>query len=143
MTKKNMSKLERFTFVSTTADSVARCRSNKERLQFHYFNPGGLFARKQLNNAVIRAAVDDNLLPTGWIYAHGSLDNYATDVLHDLSKKRRVGRVDTNVCLSMLNEQIANTTHHLTLELAKTGHSYDEYVAIARQRHLERYGKAL
>lgn len=43
---------------------------------FEMFNPNGAYAYKKAADAKISQAVDARLVPSGWIIAHGSFNDY-------------------------------------------------------------------
>jgi hypothetical protein len=71
---------------------------------FHYFNPNGLYARKQANDEKISGLVDREVCRTGAILAYGTLADWETKHLRELYSKNRVTRIECEVALEMLLE---------------------------------------
>jgi len=82
--------------------------TNKEKAQFHYFNPNGLYQEKKKLDEKITKLVDEGKVPNGWIFAFGSMDSFQTDSLSKLAMKKRVGTIEVGVAIKMLRERNEN-----------------------------------
>lgn len=95
---------EYITIEATTDAGLNR----QQRLQFHAFNPNGLYAQKKALDDKISAAVDAGILKSGWLLAYDSLNDYHTEKLMKLcNKKPSVSTV--NILLRGLEFEIAKT----------------------------------
>jgi predicted ribosome quality control (RQC) complex YloA/Tae2 family protein len=89
-------------YITQEATKVARSWTYKEQVCFHYFNPNGLYARKQANDEKISDLVAREVCRTGAILAYGTLADWETKQLQELYAKSRVNRIECAVCLEML-----------------------------------------
>jgi len=80
--------------------------SNRDRVVFEAFNINGLVARKRANDDRIRALVDSGVVPSGWHIAYGSFSDFNVDTFYKLLDKRRVGRIELEVAIELLTEEI-------------------------------------
>lgn len=94
-----------FEHISETATQPARSWSNVQKLQFHYFNPNGLVARKRANDAKIRDLVEAGIVPSGWSMAYGAFSDHRENRLIELANSDRVGSIEANVAIRLLAEE--------------------------------------
>lgn len=94
-----------FRHISETATKPARTWSNIQKLRFHYHNPNGLIARKRANDARIRELVDAGIVPSVWVDAYGTFNNYREDRVIELANRRRVGSLKAGVAIKLLAEE--------------------------------------
>ena len=90
--------------LTETATEIGKYWTNREIVQFHYFNPNGLYARKHRNNTKITQLVDKGMVPSGWHIAYGTFDDYWCNNLVELHGKRKVNSTKLSVCLKLLEE---------------------------------------
>lgn len=88
--------------ITQEATKVARSWTYKEQVCFHYFNPNGLYARKQANDEKISDLVDREVCRPGAILAYGTLADWETKNLRKLYDKSRVNRIECAVGFEML-----------------------------------------
>lgn len=93
--------------------------NNRELLRFHYFNPNGLLAQKRSNDKKISALVNEGKVPSGWILAWGSMNDYSENRLYDMMDKKRVNSIKLHVALDMLKDNIKKATAKIK-EVEKT-----------------------
>jgi len=93
-------------FVFETATHIGQMKNLKEAVQFDAFNPNGLRARKRKNDARIGALVDNGVVPVGWHYAYGTMNNYWSEKLYKLTLKKRVSGQEQRVARMLLLEDI-------------------------------------
>lgn len=96
----------RTTFIFETATSVNQMKSNSEVAKFEAFNPNGLVARKEQNDAVIDKLVEAGTVPAGWVFAYGDFSYARERVIQKLALKQRVNAIALDVARKMLKEQI-------------------------------------
>jgi hypothetical protein len=84
----------KYEYLTMTATKVSRSWTNKQKIQFHYFNPNGLYAQKQALNNTIWALVEEGKAKTGAVIAYGSGNTFYPDILLALYKKSRVSDSD-------------------------------------------------
>jgi hypothetical protein len=77
-------------------------------MQFHYFNPNGLYAAKKRVDEQISKLVDQGKCQSGAIFAYGSLNRYAADKIADLAMKKKVGRIESMVAIEMMMDAISS-----------------------------------
>ena len=99
-----MSAYKNWTFVTENATVDGQCKSNKEAMWFHYFNPNGLITRKRKNDAIISGLVDAGVVPSGWILAYGTFASYEHDAIVRLSQLKRVGRDSCYAAIRMMED---------------------------------------
>lgn len=90
----------KYEYITKTATQVRRSWTNKQKIQFHYFNPNGLYAKKAALNAVIWSLLEEGKCKSGAVIAYGSGNTFYQDQLRDLFKKSRVTDVEYSVLLS-------------------------------------------
>jgi hypothetical protein len=98
--------VSRFEYIADAAKAPAKSWSNIEKVAFHYFNPNGLYAAKKVRDAEIRRMVNDYGLPSGALLAYGSLNDYYTEALMDLYRKKHVSRLRLMTVLEGLRYDI-------------------------------------
>ena len=89
-------------YITKEATKVARSWTYGEAVRFHYFNPNGLYARKQASDKKIDALVEREVCRSGAILAYGGLAFFETNLLRGLYDKKRVGRTEYLVAVEML-----------------------------------------
>ncbi len=100
-----MSTRPSFTEISETATAPSRSWASKHKLQFHYFNPAGLVARKDRNDAAISALVESGKVAGGAILAYGGFAHFHRDgVTNGASGKTRVSAIRCTVLIEGLRE---------------------------------------
>ena len=99
-----MNAYQRYIFVTEEATREGQCRTNSEAMKFHYYNENGLMTRKRKNDREIGRLVDDGLVLNGWHIAYGVFADYEADEIVRLARKKRVGRIDYSVAVSMMRE---------------------------------------
>ncbi|AUR88760.1 hypothetical protein NVP1117O_82, partial [Vibrio phage 1.117.O._10N.261.45.E9] len=67
-----------FDFISRKATTPRSSWTNREIVNFHYFNMNGAYQQKLEMNALIADLVSQGKIKSGWIIAHGSMDDFAT-----------------------------------------------------------------
>jgi hypothetical protein len=80
----------KFEYITKTATKTARSWTNKQKIQFHYFNPNGLYAQKKALDDVIWELVEQGKAKTGAIIAYGSGNNFYHDEMRKLHSKKRI-----------------------------------------------------
>lgn len=85
----------------------------KDKIAFHYFNPNGLYSKKRAVDAQVRDCVDRGWAPWGFIMAYGSLNNYWVDQFTALHSKKSVSKMDLQVALSLLADDIERSQHEI------------------------------
>ena len=100
-----MTSLATWNYITQEAKKPFRSWTYGECVRFHYFNPNGLYRRKQANDRKIDALVDREVCRTGAILAYGGLASFEVDTLRGLYDKKRVGRIEYLVAIDMLEEQ--------------------------------------
>jgi hypothetical protein len=68
-----------------TATEPGRNWTNKSIALFHAFNPNGIVAQKKQRDEKISELVDRGAVPSGWIIAYGTLNDYATSELRRIA----------------------------------------------------------
>lgn len=96
-----------YTEITETALAVKSDWSNKAVMQFHYFNPNGLWAAKMRINEQMNELVHQGRCELGALFAYGALNDYAADKIADLAMKKRVGRIESKVAIKMMMDDIA------------------------------------
>lgn len=91
--------------ITLEAKKVARSWTYYEAVRFHYFNPNGLYARKQANDKKIDELVEAKACAFGAILAYGGLASFETKTLISLYDDKRVGRIEYLVAIEMLEYQ--------------------------------------
>lgn len=84
----------RFEYITQTATQPARTWTNKQKVQFQYFNPNGLYAQKKALDDIIWQLVDEGKAKSGAVLAYGSGNSFHADQLRDLNKKQRISDID-------------------------------------------------
>ena len=102
-----MSKFKnRFTYIVTEATECCYTWTNKEQVQFHYFNPNGIYAQKKAMDERISAAVDAGRCKSGSIIAHGTLNYYSSNRLTDMVQQKRVLGRSLQVTINMMERDL-------------------------------------
>jgi hypothetical protein len=98
-----------------TATEPGRNWTNKSIALFHAFNPNGIVAQKKLRDAAISKLVDDGVVPSGWIIAYGTFNNYATGELIRVSGLPAVSvkEIKVRVLINMISRSIATADEKL------------------------------
>ena len=95
-----------FEFITEQATSD-KGFSKRDRVSFHAFNPNGLYAKKKEMDKLISKLVNQKKVPSGWIIAYGSMNNYHTESLMKLvGKKKNINRITLAVLLEGIQDQI-------------------------------------
>lgn len=91
-----------------TADKPGRNWSNKEKAQFHYFNPNGLYQQKLVADKEIDRLVEAGLAKTGAYYVYGSLNRFHFENLVRFSdiKRKRVDSIELGLTLRGMRDDI-------------------------------------
>lgn len=90
----------KYEYITQTAKQVSRSWTNKDAIRFHYFNPNGLYAKKQSLNNAIWALVEEGKAKAGAVLAYGAGNTFYDDQLRDLFNKSRVTDIEYSVLLS-------------------------------------------
>lgn len=93
-----------FEYITETATAPARNWTLRATLQFHYFNPNGLVARKRRNDDRIAELVDAGTVPGDWHLAYGTMNSYFADRVAELAMQRRTTRAKAHSALELLRE---------------------------------------
>ena len=62
--------------------------TTRQLLAFEMFNPNGAYAAKKKTDALVDALVAKGEVPSGWILAHGGLNDYHYKELSKLLRKK-------------------------------------------------------
>lgn len=108
-----------FEYVSETATSDDGLNL-KQKAQFHYFNPNGLHAQKKALDEQISRLVDAGVVPSGWLLAYGSFDEfYVKELRKFVINTSHPNKIKLQVTLQSLRErnnkiaaQIAEVEQH-------------------------------
>ena len=95
-----------FLYIADQASAPEKGWTNAQLANFHYFNPNGLYAAKKVRDAQISNLVNERGLPSGAIFAYGSMNSYSTDRLMTLVNKSRVNSIRLQTILEMLQNDI-------------------------------------
>lgn len=92
-----------------TATEPGRGWTNKSVALFHAFNPNGIVAQKKLRDEEISKLVNRGVVPSGWILAYGTFNNYATDELVRIASLPAVSvkEIGVRTLISMIARNIA------------------------------------
>jgi hypothetical protein len=90
----------KYEYITQTAKQVSRSWTNKDAIRFHYFNPNGLYAKKQALNDVIWSLVEQGKAKSGAVVAYGSGNTFYDDQLRALFNKSRVTDNEYSVLVS-------------------------------------------
>jgi len=101
-----------YTHITETATTDAGM-CNRDAITFHMQNPNGIWAEWRAVCDRITQAVDDGIVPSGWIIAYGSLNHFASDKMLNLHGKHRVGRIARIVAVDMLRDDIKRANEAL------------------------------
>lgn len=97
-----------FHYIIEEATQTYDSWSNADRVNFHYFNPNGEYAKWKGMCDTIRHYVNANVVPSGWHLAYGSFADFHANELEKLFKAvsdgKRVGKIDLDVTLLQLRE---------------------------------------
>lgn len=91
-------------YITQEAKKPARSWTYKECVAFHYFNPNGLYCRKYASDKKIYDLVERGACRAGAMWAYGGMSNFETDTLVALHSKNRVGRIEYEVAVEMLED---------------------------------------
>ena len=80
----------KYEYLTQTATQVSRSWTNKQKIQFHYFNPNGLYAKKRALDDAIWALVEEGKCKSGAVVAYGSGNSYYPNILRELHGQSRV-----------------------------------------------------
>lgn len=81
--------------------------SNKQLAQWHYFSKAGLYAQWRTMCHAISADVYAGNVPSGYIVAYGSFNDYSANRIIELAtKKKRVGWAELASAISCLGSDI-------------------------------------
>lgn len=102
-----MNQSEYFDFVTNRALKPAAAWTNKQRAQFHAFNPNGLSATRRLQRDRVTRACEAGKVPFGWSLAYGWLASTTfQDDLMELARSKRVSRDRLAAILECLQWEI-------------------------------------
>ena len=101
-----MNQVDRYNKISKTATATAKSWTNHEIVAFHYFNPNGLIAEKEVTDKQIDTLVDSGLAKSGAIMAYGGLNYFYTDKLRKLFDKKAVNGSDLRITLEGIRRDI-------------------------------------
>jgi len=98
-----------------TATEPGRNWTNKSIALFHAFNPNGIVAQKKLRDKAISKLVDDRVVPSGWIIAYGTLNDYPTSELRRIASLPAVSvkEIKVRVLINMIARNIATADEKL------------------------------
>jgi hypothetical protein len=96
-----------FQHIANNATQPSRSWSNVQVLQFHYFNPNGLYWTKIATDARIDKLVEQDKARPGAILAYGSLNNFHMYEIVRLNRLPSIKTIELNVVLEGLREDIA------------------------------------
>jgi hypothetical protein len=99
--------MAKFHHIAKTATAPAASWSNVQVLQFHYFNPNGLYWTKIATDARIDKLVEQDKARTGAILAYGSLNNFYMYEIVRLNRLPSIKTIELNVVLDGLRGDIA------------------------------------
>ena len=88
--------------------------SRHDIMNFHYFNPNGLLAAKEVIERRVAILVTAGFLPSGWYWTSGSLNQFHADRIRKLADKKRIGRIEFQVAL----ESMAEDNRHNAVKVA-------------------------
>lgn len=107
----------RYEYITKVATAPRASWSNREVVQFHYFNPRGLWSEKRTTDKLINDAVDAGKCKSGCIIAHGTLNMFYVDRFTALHDKKRIGNIELAVTLKGLRRDVQDAREFLaTLE---------------------------
>lgn len=91
-------------------------------IAFHYFNPNGMYATRQRNDAEIAQLVDAGIINSGWHLSCGSLSDYETDQMRKMFQAKKLSKTEVVVWKKMMRDQIERTNTKLDyVRLGLTG----------------------
>lgn len=90
----------KYEYITQTATQVGRSWTNKQKIQFHYFNPNGVYARKRLLDDAIWELVEQGKCKSGAVLAYGTGNSFYPNQLRELFSKSRVTNIEYSVLLS-------------------------------------------
>ena len=94
-------------YITLTAPKCFRSWSNKVVIDFHYFNPNGLYAEWNSMCNTLSQYIDAGTIPSGWHIAYGSLSYFHADQVSKLAmQKGRVNSINLEVTLEGLQNAI-------------------------------------
>jgi hypothetical protein len=97
----------RYEYITKTAEQVRRSWTNKQKIQFQYFNPNGVYARKRVLDKAIWELVEQGKCKSGAVIAYGSGNSFQHDQLRELFSKSRVTDIEYSVLVSSYEADIA------------------------------------
>ena len=95
-----------FNEIAYTATQPKRGWSNAECAKFHYFNPNGLCAQKKATDKQIDKLIDAGKAKGGAAIAYGCLNYRYPDQIAELSRKKRVSKIDLFIATSGIKDSI-------------------------------------
>lgn len=94
---------------------------NQQRMQFHYFNPNGLYEKVKANDAKVSKLVDEGVVRQGWLWVYGNLGfDYLYDQMGKLSRQRYPSSVEVRVWEQMVRDHIKKQEENI--QAALEGH---------------------
>lgn len=96
------------TYLMDTATSESPSWANKEIMLFHYHNPNGAATAFRKMADTIRDYVNQDLIPSGWHLAYGSLNSYYMDRLMATYNQDRIGMIELQVIIEGLERATEN-----------------------------------
>jgi hypothetical protein len=97
----------KYEYITKTAEQVRRSWTNKQKIQFHYFNPNGVYARKKVLDDAIWELVEQGKCKSGAVLAFGSGNSFRSDELRELFNKSRVTDTEYYVLIQGYEADIA------------------------------------
>lgn len=82
--------------------------------KWHCFSDNGIVAAKFALDARILAAVVAGKVPSGWLLAYGSLNDYHVEALRKLAARRRAKPFDVTYAVKELEKTIARVDRKLS-----------------------------
>ena len=96
------------TYLLETATKQSPSWTNKEIAMFHYLNDNGVFKAFNKMCDTIRDYVDAGVIPSGWHYAYGSFNNYYTDRLEEMYRRKRLNTLELEVIIEGIERDTIN-----------------------------------
>ena len=105
--------MAKFHYVAKTATAPAASWSNVQVLQFHYFNPNGLYQKKIATDARIDQLVELEKAGWGVVIGYGSLNMFYMSEIVRLNRLTSIKTIELNVVLEGLREDIAKAERYI------------------------------
>ncbi|MCP4393380.1 MAG: hypothetical protein GY804_03805 [Alphaproteobacteria bacterium] len=115
-----MSKLNRWEQVTEKASEVNPNWTSKEKAQFEYYNPNGIYKKSQNHIDSLRLLVDFGALKSGWLLADNLTSNHFADCLRKYAtEKKRVNSLSLEVTIKLMKERLEKAENSLNEEREK------------------------